>query len=596
MRLNQRGRTNMLESVTNPLGGQIRLDYERTGNTVDQPGVALGHVDVEFDDGRAGDGPDVQPRRTTTTATSRTRCCATLGFTSISRGAGQREPATLLRRFERDLPQRQPVGDAALLIKERLFEHPAGGQVLAGARPSTGSWSTPTRTARRIRTAPTASPVDEPAGGRHTRARTAAVRHGAVTAAGLRALTQYDAQRATSRCSRPAYTYNVIGDVLTVLDRTKPRSTATTRHRHHLLRLCADRGGDRRWVRRQWISVPQTVTVYAGNDARASGSKFRDGGPDLCVNSVPLRIAELVRRGRTPAAATCTRSPSCRSTRGALRRGACPSTPSRRRARLPGRERAGDRSAARRLDQSREEDDRDAYCVDYVYDDHPLTDIADVTDNHGVSSHATYEPLNGRLADATDENGNVTTYSYDAPADSRRSPHHASRAPARRRSPTPTAALDATLNPTGTPMLGDDVHHDGFNRRQPDRHRHVRRRHGPRRATQARRRRSTASPVEARIVEGAIEFDALGREVKEWYPDRRAGRRPTADHLQHAQLSERPGGDDRAGDRADRATYDVFDRMAARRCPTSRKETAYDYRVRRRSRRVRRHPDDDVEA
>ena len=42
-----------------------------------------------------------------------------------------------------------------------------------------------------------------------------------------------------------------------------------------------------------WISVPQTVTVYAGKGS-AQRMKHRNGGPDLCGNSVPIRLAELV--------------------------------------------------------------------------------------------------------------------------------------------------------------------------------------------------------------------------------------------------------------------------------------------------------------
>ena len=60
VRLNQRGRTNMLQAVTNPLGGQLRLEYERTGNTIANPESVWVMSAVEVDDGRSGDGPDVQ--------------------------------------------------------------------------------------------------------------------------------------------------------------------------------------------------------------------------------------------------------------------------------------------------------------------------------------------------------------------------------------------------------------------------------------------------------------------------------------------------------------------------------------------------------
>ncbi len=60
VRLNTRGRTNLLRTVTNPLGGEIRLDYHRDGNTVAQPFPQWVLSTVEVDDHRPGDGPDVQ--------------------------------------------------------------------------------------------------------------------------------------------------------------------------------------------------------------------------------------------------------------------------------------------------------------------------------------------------------------------------------------------------------------------------------------------------------------------------------------------------------------------------------------------------------
>ncbi|WP_344883499.1 SpvB/TcaC N-terminal domain-containing protein [Nonomuraea antimicrobica] len=57
---NQTGRTNLLKTVTRPLGSTIELDYARDGNTYDQPGSRFVLSSVKTDDGLAGDGPDVQ--------------------------------------------------------------------------------------------------------------------------------------------------------------------------------------------------------------------------------------------------------------------------------------------------------------------------------------------------------------------------------------------------------------------------------------------------------------------------------------------------------------------------------------------------------
>lgn len=58
--LNLKGKTNLLKTVTNPLGGTFALDYERDGNMVEQPQSVWNLKSVVVDDGRdlAGDGAD----------------------------------------------------------------------------------------------------------------------------------------------------------------------------------------------------------------------------------------------------------------------------------------------------------------------------------------------------------------------------------------------------------------------------------------------------------------------------------------------------------------------------------------------------------
>ncbi|HVQ93577.1 MAG TPA: GH-E family nuclease [Mycobacteriales bacterium] len=57
---NRTGRTNLLKSVRRPLGSRIDLDYARDGNTYDQPESRFVLSRVAVDDGRPGDGQDVQ--------------------------------------------------------------------------------------------------------------------------------------------------------------------------------------------------------------------------------------------------------------------------------------------------------------------------------------------------------------------------------------------------------------------------------------------------------------------------------------------------------------------------------------------------------
>ena len=140
-----------------------------------------------------------------------------------------------------------------------------------------------------------------------------------------------------------------------------------------------------------------------------------------------------------------------------------------------------------------------------------------MTDNHGISSNATYDPSTGRLASRTDESGNVTSYTYDAQG------RLASIiAPREQASGTPTmtygyGGLDATFNPAGAHTWATAHHYDQFNAGNTiDTVSFV---DGMGRVVQRKRDAEVEGVAgESRIVEGAVEYDALGREVKEWYP------------------------------------------------------------------------------
>src|SRR5262249_5809602 len=58
--LNQRGRTNLLKSITRPLGATIALDYVRAANTPDLPQNHWVLASRIVFDGLAGDGADYQ--------------------------------------------------------------------------------------------------------------------------------------------------------------------------------------------------------------------------------------------------------------------------------------------------------------------------------------------------------------------------------------------------------------------------------------------------------------------------------------------------------------------------------------------------------
>ncbi|MGW0570348.1 SpvB/TcaC N-terminal domain-containing protein [Streptomyces tauricus] len=57
---NRTGRTNLLKSVSRPLGSRIDLDYTRDGNTYDQPATRWLLSGAKVHDDLSGDGPDTQ--------------------------------------------------------------------------------------------------------------------------------------------------------------------------------------------------------------------------------------------------------------------------------------------------------------------------------------------------------------------------------------------------------------------------------------------------------------------------------------------------------------------------------------------------------
>jgi hypothetical protein len=59
VRLNKHDETNLLQTVTNPLGGTIGLSYTRDGNTIDSPESTWVLSRVDVNDGRPGDGADI---------------------------------------------------------------------------------------------------------------------------------------------------------------------------------------------------------------------------------------------------------------------------------------------------------------------------------------------------------------------------------------------------------------------------------------------------------------------------------------------------------------------------------------------------------
>lgn len=571
VRLNTRGRTNMLRTVTNPLGGQTRLDYARTGNTIANPESVWVMSSVEVHDGRDGDGASVQRSEFTYAGNVYDPLLRELlGFSSIVEtqvdGAG-----LVLRSYERDFLNANPF-ETGTLTEERTLD--AGGRVVQRA---TFDWSF-------VNADPNGG--DNGAYGAVVQALPAVGTSARLvlfdTALSPRLVgdtleqidVEGDVQRVTTR-----YMYNLIGDVVSVHEENEDEIDADDTFTVITYSDCAARDGSRTLGSTDsWVSVPQTVTVYANDAPTGPMLTFRDGGPDLCANATALRIAELVaeddgngcgplyaitelsfdtrgsydsvaRPSNVPPA-TCADYPPATVPSSGLTFDGCPTL-----------------SAA---------DDATRYCVDYVYDDHRFTAIGTVTDNHAVTAGATYDPLTGRLASRTDENGNLTTYVYDP-----QGRVSTITAPREQSAGVPTVSyeyggLDATFDPGGAHTWSIAHHRDVFNAGNTiDAVSFV---DGLGRVVQRKRDAEVDGVVgEARIVEGAVAFDALGRAVLEWYPvvETDADFAPSAYNPWTSE--DAPATTQVPLTEPTRRTFDALDRLTRRELPDGSIETvAYD--------------------
>ncbi|MDO8150871.1 SpvB/TcaC N-terminal domain-containing protein [Isoptericola sp. b408] len=548
VRLNQAGRTNMLKAVDNPLGGAVRVDYERTGNSIVQPNSLWVMSEVEYDDGRPGDGTDVQRREFSYSGDAYDHLHRTmLGFDAVE----QREydvdadPADGpsydpgLQRITRwtyrnDTPFDDGLAERVDLLApgdtegdDRLLERtdttwelahvvvgepgagePANGDEFTGVVPDVGD---PARTAL----------FDLALAPRLT----------------SETFTRFDAD-GDGHARTTDFTYDGLGNTLTAVDHAETGTTGddTTTVTTYPPCTTPRYGGDDS----SWVQVPATVAVHAGTDDSGEVLKYRDGSLDLCGNAVPIRIVETQGQdvcGDDVVAVTemafepygnydAVRYPANVLT-GETDSSACGGTPPA----LPeesvfeGCVPAAD-APQDEVDAATRAAEEQRYCVDYVYDDHRVTDIAQVTDSHGVTSTATYDYTVGLPATTTDANGNTTEYCYDALG------RIAAVA-------TPRESGDFACDGSGSGPATVTYAYGGFN---SDGHAWAAARHhdavltdgtpaadtldtaafvdGMARVVQRKRDAQVVAlgDTPAMVVEGAVDFDALGREVREWYP------------------------------------------------------------------------------
>jgi RHS repeat-associated protein len=379
-------------------------------------------------------------------------------------------------------------------------------------------------------------------------------------------VVQFDQYDADQQILRTIYTYNAIGDVLTVWATNEHEVEGDDTYTVLTYSECAVRSGDRAAaVTGSWVSVPQTVTVFAGklSDQRM---KFRDGGPDLCDNSVPVRIAELVAEDAACGKDLYAITELTFDAWGNYSAVAWPSNEIPACDAFPPVTVPSDGLTFDGCATLTPEDDATRYCVDYVYDDHRFTDVGLVTDNHGVSSSASYEPRNGRLLTRDDPAGNTTSYTYDAAGRLATVTAPREQGTARVTMTYAYGGFATTFDPAGAHAWSTVSIHDVFNVGNDiqtatfvD---------GAGRVVQRKRDADVDGvPGESRIVEGAVEFDALGRAVKEWYPvvEPHGAARPLTTYNRESSESGAPANVPVTTPFV--RTYDVFDRMVVQVLP-----------------------------
>ena len=407
--LNKQGRTGLLRSVTNPLGGSFTVDYSRDGNTTDHPDSIWVMDEVVADDGRDnngptdGDGDDVYKRTFAYDGLDYDRAHrASLGYSSVV--TNEVDDSDVPLRIMEQTFLNDNVFVAGLLT-EVTTKDGAGNLV----RGSTVAWGF-----RDVRL-----PGDS-----HAAATTVSSVPGETTTVASRGRSiaplvtthsEYWYEGVARTFERVFdYTYDGLGNVL-------------TEHDHG----ADDRTSD---------DLISTIEYSACDGVTTSNGCLADGtvgdvisplqSPGTCVNwaSYPGRVtvrdgsSEIVRQ-RSGFAALCDN--------GAV-------TEQHIVIDGPATEAVTDMTVNQygdyELVMAPPGEDGERYTVRYTYDDDRHTDIARVDefdvaatdaadvlangintgrDQVGITSSATFDPLSGRVASRTDANGATRSYVYD---------------------------------------------------------------------------------------------------------------------------------------------------------------------------------------
>lgn len=489
---NARGRTNLLRTIDNPLGGQIRLNYKRQGNTVSQPFSQWALGSVEDDDRRPGDGPDVM----LSTYEYKDGAYDHLERESLGYGEvlerqrefkddGDVSDDPLQRTIDRTY-HNETVFDSGLVKSEKLLGRD-------------GKPVKETRTTWDVVDLQTGDSLDRtpPADGQGN--------VGLLSKAGSPQRTKveqlfYDDAGDVGEHTANDFEYDRLGNVVKQTDRGELETTSDDLIATTTYSTCEQSSSDDLkatfgcpaqppdgpvsplWspdVCPTWTSLPAHFVV---RDADGKILRERDGSKDICDNGGSVELQESGSDGQVAKVSLGY------DDWGNFNHVAYPAN-----------------ADGKRL------------TVDYVFDAGTHTNIARATEmrsGHEIAASATYDRRSGHITSRTDVNAKKTSYTYDSVGRVQ-----TLRGPGQQDGGDPTISYE--YHPDADYAFVIARHLDAFHEDDPIET--VSFVDGRGRETQTKQDATVSSDpgqpaVKQMIVGGAVEYDALGRPVKEWYP------------------------------------------------------------------------------
>jgi len=394
VRFNLAGKTNLLQAVHNPLGGTISLDFQRDGNTVAQPTSIWTLSRVQVNDGRPGDGVDVNTSTYTYSGGRFDRLeREMLGYGSVVEHQLAADGSTV--RSIEDTYLNDNVFDGGLPAKQVLRD--ANGTAL---QETDTTWSLiDLKTQQPANLSPTAA---DPAGVRL---------FGMAVGPLSTRVDQFwsDAAHNPGEHTSTTFTYDALGNPLTQVELGQPELSTDAITATMQYTSCNTAFNSANYTRVHpscpapqlpggvppfwsstrcptWTSLPTDLAI---STTSSQVLRHRNGAPALCDNSSVTDQREFLGTGSNDFVQSLLSYDAWGNYNHIEY--PCPTI-------APQNACASNQRAT----------------VDYVYDDNSHGVIAQVTDSHGLQATATFDGRTGQIAKRTDANNQVTLYTYDA--------------------------------------------------------------------------------------------------------------------------------------------------------------------------------------